>query len=90
MHFHYHYTEYKNFIQDILIPFLSSVNVFTYTEKGQRFGEIFKTKKFHFTHAHNFYNLISISFPNLHSIYELLKMSFCKKRTFLDIDFSLE
>ena len=87
MHFHCHYTEYKNFIQDILIPFLSSVNVFTYTENGQRFGEIFKTKKFHFTHALNFYNLISISFHNLHSIYELLKMPFCKKGRFWTLIF---
>ena len=41
MYFHSHYIEYKNFIQDILIPLLSSVNVFTYTEKGQQFGGIF-------------------------------------------------
>ena len=44
MYFHYHYPEYKNFIQYILIPLLSSVNAFTYAEKAQQFGEIFKTK----------------------------------------------
>ena len=33
-------------MQDILIPILSSVNVFTCAEKGQRFGEIFKTWRF--------------------------------------------
>ena len=42
MYFHSHYIEYKNFIEDILIPLLSLVNVFTYTEKGRRFGEISK------------------------------------------------
>ena len=39
---------YKNCIQDILIPLLSLVNVFTYAEKGQRSGGIFKTVKFLF------------------------------------------
>ena len=40
MYFNSHYIEYKNFIQDILIPLLSSVNVLIYTEKGQLFGKI--------------------------------------------------
>ena len=48
MYFHSHYIEYKNFIQDILILLLSLVIVFTYTEKGQWFGEIFQTIKFLF------------------------------------------
>ena len=48
MYFHSHYMEYKNFIQNILIPLPSSYNAFTYTEKGQRFGEIFKTITFFF------------------------------------------
>ena len=44
MYFHSRYIEYKNLIQVILIPLLSSV-VFTCTEKGQRFSEIYKTVK---------------------------------------------
>ena len=48
MYFQSHYIDYKNFIQDILIPFSFSFNTFTYTEKGQWFGKIFKTIKFLF------------------------------------------
>ena len=46
MYFHSRCIEYKNFVQNILIALLSLVNVFTYTEKGQRYGEILKTIKF--------------------------------------------
>ena len=46
MYLHSRYIEYKSFMQNILIALLSLVNVFTYTEKGQWFGEIFKTVKF--------------------------------------------
>ena len=60
----------RNFIQDnpySLIPLISSVNVFTYTEKG---GSVKSSKQnFHFIHAFNFHNLISISFRNPHSFY---------------------
>ena len=56
-------------MQDILIPILSSVNVFTCAEKGQRFGEIFKTIKCSFYRCTYFHNLISIPFRNLHSFY---------------------
>ena len=60
----------RNFIQDNpynLIPLISSVNVFTYTEKG---GSVKSSKQnFHFIHAFNFHNLISISFRNPHSFY---------------------
>ena len=45
MYFHSHHIEYKNFMQDIVILLLSSVHVFAYREKGQRFGEIFKAIK---------------------------------------------
>ena len=45
MYFHSHYIEYKNVIQDILIPLISLVNVFTYLEKDQELAEIFKTTK---------------------------------------------
>ena len=43
-----YYIKHKNFMQDILISLLSSVNVFTYTEKGQQFREILKAIKFSF------------------------------------------
>ena len=60
----------RNFIQDNpynLIPLISSVNVFTYTEKG---GSVKSSKQnFRFIHAFNFHNLISISFRNPHSFY---------------------
>ena len=46
MYFHSHNIEHKNFIQDILITLLFLVNVFTFKEKDQRFGKIFKTIKF--------------------------------------------
>ena len=46
MYLHSRYIEYKSFMQNILIALLSLVNVFTYTEKGQRYGEILKTIKF--------------------------------------------
>ena len=66
----------ENITQNILIPLLSSVNVFTYTEKGQRFREIFKTIKFSFYLCTEFpYHFVT----SINSFYKLFKMPFCKK-----------
>ena len=83
MSFHPHYIEYKNCIQDILIPLLSLVNIFTYAGKGQWSGGIFNSNIFVLYMDLNLHNLIFISFPNLHSIYKLFKMPCCKKIMFL-------
>ena len=60
----------------LLLPLLSSVNVFAYTEKGQRFREMFKTIQFSFYTCTEFpYHFVT----SIHSFYKLSKMPFCKK-----------
>ena len=48
MHFSDMFPFLLHLVKEFLIPSLSLVNVSTYTEKGQRFGEIVKTIKFLF------------------------------------------
>ena len=68
---HSHYIEYKNFIQDILIPcFLRLMFLLTH-EKASSLAKSSK-QNFRFIHALNFVT-------SIHSVYKLFKMPFCKK-----------
>ena len=89
MHFSDVFPFLLHLVKEFLIHLLSLVNVSTYTEKGQRFGEIVKTIKYNII---LYMQLISISFCNLHSFYlqNFQNAIFFKKMMFFDVDISLE
>ena len=81
MYFHSHYKEYKNFIQDILIPFFLWL-MFLPTQRKASSSVKSSKQNFHFINA--------LNLTSIHSVYKLFKMPFCKKMMFFDVDFSLE